>query len=116
MITKMAVTKSSEGATAFAHQMSEMAATTVDPIEAMTMRVASEMMAVLPRHANTRQTVDTLMQAMPSICISLIETVAATAYQGDMVKTREATLVLLQKALSSYDRPGARRIEPVRTS
>lgn len=92
-----------ETASTFAAQMDEKAKATLDPVNAMTMRVASEMMAVFPRYASTAGDVDTLLRAMPDICISVVETVAATAYQGDMNKTREATLVLLRRALASYE-------------
>lgn len=95
----------------FADQMHEASKATADPVEAMTMRVASEMMAVLPRHASTARDVDVLMRALPSICISLVETVAATAYQGDMGKAQEATAILLRRAVAGYDnRADAQRI------
>ena len=114
MTKHMGIAKTPEGVSTFSEQMAERASATVDPVEAMTMRVASEMMAVLPRHANTAQTIDVLMRAMPNICISLIETVAATAYQGDMEKTRTATLVLLKRALAGYEQPGLRveKVQP----
>ena len=91
--------------------MDEQAKGVIDPVEAMVMRVASEMMALMPKHASTARDVDTLLRAMPNICISLVETVAATAYQGDAFKTRDATMVLLRTALASYERSrDARRI------
>jgi len=98
-------------ASTFSAQMDEQAKAVTDPIQAMTMRVASEMMAVMPRHASTARDVDTLLRAMPNICISIVETVAATAYQGDMEKARDATMTLLRTALASYERSrDARRI------
>lgn len=95
--------KTPEAASTFAVQMADKALSTTDPVAAMTMRVASEMMAVLPKHAATASAIHTLMHALPNICISIVETVAATAYQGDMDKTRQATLVLLQRALATYE-------------
>lgn len=111
MSTYSGKAETSEAASTFADQMAERAKATVDPVEAMTMRVASAMMAVLPKHASKASEVETLMLAIPSICISIVETVAATAYQNDKTKTEQATLVLLQRAVAGYEqRHGSTRI------
>lgn len=101
---------------AFAAQMDDLASRTPDPVEAMTMRVASDMMALLPKHASTAKDVATLMQALPNICNSIVETVAATAYQGDMDKARTATLVILRHALAGYEAGVDRRVHVVQPS
>lgn len=108
--------ETSEGVSTFAAQMQEKAKTAEDPIEAMVMRVASDMMAVMPKHARTHIEIDLLLRAMPNICISIVETVAATAYQGDMAKTREATALLLRRALAIYEDDTAVRCVHVRSN
>jgi hypothetical protein len=87
---------------AFAHQMNEAANRETDPVRAMTMRVASEMMAIFPRHASNGKDIETLIQSLPGICISLIETVCATGYKGDMTKTRIATEKILDACVDAY--------------
>ena len=100
----------------FAAQMDDKSQSEPDPVRAMTMRVASDMMTLLPRHASTGGDLTTLMRAMPNICTSLIETVAATAYRGDMVKARRATISILEYALKQYTSDDGERVHVVKAN
>lgn len=101
---------------AFAAQMDDIASKTDDPVAAMTMRVASDILALLPKHANYVDSLAILMQALPNILTSIAESVSATAYRGDADQTRHATLVILRHALKSYELANVRRVHEVKPS